>query len=357
MAMELDTALWIATLPPDFKVTEPMAELLQTVPPDWAAQWSDLLGRPRMLSVLGYLAWVAGVTAEDDYVQATLPMRELTLPQAIERVARLLSPHGLAPDPGLDQARQLADLIARAVPVMNDQLGLHPSAGDAVARDAAHDMATVARILAGGDLHGRFWLWLDRGYYEWYRPWRERRAADLDAEEQRATAALGGVSGEGAPATGWLSNFNPLVNIPELGAAAREGKTVIFFWAQPFGLYDLWSLVPGFLAVTFSEASESFHAEFRALAEGLANRVKALSDGNRLLILRMIRNFGKDNTAMAEYLGIARPAVSVHAKVLREAGLINTEHEGRGARHTINYTAMRELFRDLARFLELPDEE
>ncbi len=63
------------------------------------------------------------------------------------------------------------------------------------------------------------------------------------------------------------------------------------------------------------------------------------------------------NTDMAAYLGLSRPTVSIHAKVLREAGLIRSWEEGRITRHEIEPNAVKTLFGDLELFLDLPDEK
>ncbi len=55
-------------------------------------------------------------------------------------------------------------------------------------------------------------------------------------------------------------------------------------------------------------------------------------------------------------MGIARPTVSVHAKVLREAGLIDSRQEGRVTRHEIVPEAVRKLMRELQSFLDIADE-
>ncbi len=60
------------------------------------------------------------------------------------------------------------------------------------------------------------------------------------------------------------------------------------------------------------------------------------------------------NTDMAAYLGLSRPTVSIHAKVLREAGLIRSWEDGRITRHEIDPEAVRKLFQDLEEFLDLP---
>jgi DNA-binding transcriptional ArsR family regulator len=60
---------------------------------------------------------------------------------------------------------------------------------------------------------------------------------------------------------------------------------------------------------------------------------------------------------MAAYLGLSRPTVSIHARVLREAGLIHSWEEGRITRHEINPEAVRKLFSELESFLDLPPEK
>ena len=89
----------------------------------------------------------------------------------------------------------------------------------------------------------------------------------------------------------------------------------------------------------------------------MAARAQALADPTRLTILRLIRHFGMVNTEIAQYLGISRPTVSVHARILREAGLIQSEQDGRVVRHKIIPGEIRRLFRDLQHYLDLLDDE
>ena len=107
------------------------------------------------------------------------------------------------------------------------------------------------------------------------------------------------------------------------------------------------------LYITFG-GPEFQYELFRQASDELAAGARALADPTRLIILRLIRNFAMDNTEMAEFLEIARPTVSVHAKILREAGLIETRQVGRQARHEIKADAVRRLFDELGHFLELP---
>jgi DNA-binding transcriptional ArsR family regulator len=62
------------------------------------------------------------------------------------------------------------------------------------------------------------------------------------------------------------------------------------------------------------------------------------------------------NTEIANFLGISRPTVSVHAKILREAGLIQSRQDGRLVRHELVASEVRRLFHDLEDFLDLTEE-
>lgn len=355
---ELDMALGIVMgADSELRRAFRIPKLEETLPADWAAQWPEMLGEvPReWLGILSNAAHLAGVELEADYSRATLAIRELTLEAALETAVQELAPLGLAPDPGLPPAERLVDLMARSTPAVMATFGLYPAAPANVVRTVAYEAARVVRILRDGDLHSRFWHWLDRGYYEWYRPWRQEMAESMAVQTERALAALGAPEGDTPPDLGWLPPQNALRGYPELQEAISAGKTRVFFWVQPFGLFDTWSFAPGLVAVSFGEPNRAMD-EFRSRATDLAERVKALSDPTRLMILRLIRNYGKDNTQMADYLGIARPTVSIHAKVLREAGLIGTRQEGRAVRHTVDAAEVRRLFADLARFLDLPEE-
>ena len=129
------------------------------------------------------------------------------------------------------------------------------------------------------------------------------------------------MSGVENPAMNWLSPQNPLRNRSGIRAAVENGHFGAFFLVEPFGLVDLLEADGNWLYVTIGEPGEHFD-QFHALVDDVARRTKALADPTRLIILRLIRNFSMDNTEMADFLEIARPTVSVHAKILREAGLI-----------------------------------
>jgi len=360
MAMELDAVFWTiresATQPPAH-IPEHIHDLLKRIPEEWMASVARLL--PDMAGpagILEYLALPAGVVAEADYSVATLAMREMTVAAATGRLREEVVAAGLSPEAEGEPVAQLATLLARLTHHLYDDLGLSITPAGSLKRRMRSEIAHVSRLLQGGDLHTRFWHWLDRLYYESYRPWRETQADTLAMLEEEALLALGARSGDEPPNLEWLPPQNPLRYRQEVRQAVEGARLQAFFWVEPFGLPDFWTLFPGRVLVSFARPGE-IYANFREFADDVAGRVKALSDPTRLLILRMIRNMSMDNTAMADFLELSRPTVSVHAKQLREAGLIRTRRHGRQAQHEIVPEELHRLFLDLQRFLDLPPED
>jgi DNA-binding transcriptional ArsR family regulator len=360
IATELDAALSFLT---DFAesgsrdLPEELMEALQRVPKDWLSEAPEMLGgATRWIFLLTHLASLTGMLREADYAKATLAIRSMTLADALERQQARAAQLSLEPATAAPPVEQLVGLTTRVALKTIDQVGLAPSRREAFVAGVRREVSHAVRLLAGGDLHARFWHWLDRGYYEFYRPWRETRAGVMKEQEERALSALGALSGDTPPPLRWLPQQNAIWMLTELGEAAQAGRIRVHFWVQPFGLFDYWYLEPGCALVSFVEPGKLFEG-FRSEAEAVANRAKAIADPTRLIILRIVRHFGMDNTQIADYLGIARPTVSVHAKVLREAGLIDTTQQGRQVKHTIKAAEVRRLFQDLIHFLDLPEDE
>jgi DNA-binding transcriptional ArsR family regulator len=354
--MEIETALNFLSnrqmLP---GLSADIAEAVNAVPQDWLKAWSELWGKAEDYRFgLENAARIAGTIEGDDYGQATLPIRELTAEAALERLTTWAVGLGPSPDLQLDLTGQLVEIGTLKQVALFTDLGFHLIPDDERARRTRLELACAARILSGGDLHTRFWLLVDRFFYEVYRPWREARLQAMEQLEMRARTALG--KPDQIPRVDWLSARNPLLRHPELREAVQNGRLHVFFWVEPFGLPDTWLLEPGYVAVSFAEGGVIFQ-NFQAWAQDVAGRAQALGDPTRLVILRMIRHFGMVNTEIADYLGISRPTVSVHAKILREAGLIHSHQEGRLVRHRIDSQEIRRLFHDLEAFLDLPPEE
>lgn len=358
IATELDVAL--AAIGGGFPLPATSSEfqaLHNSVSEDWLADWSLFLDDPSSVSVLGFLSGLTETKTEADYGRATLTLRELTAESALARLAQQAARLDLTPDPGLSAPEALADLSARAMLAMQASIGLDVDGSAARAQRHRQEVLRITRLLRDGPLHSRFWHWLDRFFYEVYQPWRRTREHTIRTLESHALAMLGALASDGqAPGLDWLPAQNPLRVLHGMHDAVEEGRLSVFFWIEPFGLIDLWDIEPGRVLVSFSQPGAIYH-NFHAFADDVAGRTKALADPTRLIILRLIRHFGMMNTELASFMEISRPTVSVHAKILREAGLIRSEQQGREIRHEIVPSEVRRLFSDLERFLDLPDDE
>lgn len=316
------------------------------IPPQWREEGQALAGPGRGWDWhLGAAAWLAGVLAEADYRTATLAIRELTAEEALDRLIRLL---GAPKRSDLAPAEQLVDEAARWMQCAYGQYGiaLAQIPGERWDQELRAQLTALTRVLKGGDLHARFWLWLDQGYFQFYLPWRATRTEQMEERRREAQDLLA------AQGLEWLSPQTPIQTYPGLRAAVVQGDLELACWIDPFGLFDYWHLVPGQLTISVWPPELGLHG-FRAGAEAVSGGLKALADPTRLMILRLIRRFAMDNTEMAGYLGLTRQTVSVHTQVLREAGLIETAQHGRQASHTINAEEVERLCGDLMRFLEL----
>ena len=69
-------------------------------------------------------------------------------------------------------------------------------------------------------------------------------------------------------------------------------------------------------------------SDTREKSVDLEIQLKALSDRNRLLILRMLSGNKEYGAKIAEYLGITTATVSHHLEILRKAGLVTEEKVG-----------------------------
>ena len=78
-----------------------------------------------------------------------------------------------------------------------------------------------------------------------------------------------------------------------------------------------------------------------------------MADPTRMSVLRMIRFMDADNTQIAGWLDVSRPSVSMHAKILADAGLISTTRQGRQARHVFHPDEVRQLCDELLRYLDV----
>ncbi|MGE3855274.1 MAG: ArsR/SmtB family transcription factor [Planctomycetota bacterium] len=352
IAMELETALAVVSgRYPGFE----MPELARRVPADWLAEFPDYLGaEERFVTPLSLAAEGAGVLLESDYQLATLAIRETTCDDAVDRLRQLDLETPIDIPARLDDVERLRFVALTRQKRAFLGIGADEHTARVVLDRLSQQIPMTASFFRGGRLHSRFWHWLDRFWYEVYRNWRDERQPVMDAARKRAVAGLGGDHGSGVPALGWLQPGHPLRAVGHFVDAVQGGEFNLTFHIEPFGVPDsravrLRQMIMGFAL------SQDFADSFNQIAERIAQTCRALGDPNRLQLLRLIRSFSMDNTEMATLMQLARPTVSIHARVLREAGLIRTEHIGRQARHEMLPDRVRELIADLIRFLEMPD--
>lgn len=356
IAMEMDAALAIAGgsflsagLTPD------TLYLQQANSETWRSDWNDFFGSMNWYaSILETLSVLTGELESNDYSRSTMVIRQTTPEQALVQLRKKAAEMGIQEEAGLPIEKALSQVYIRYRKASYEAIGFTHPIDPLYETRLERELRFCLDALSGGDLHDRFWHWLDQFYYGVYQPWREERKEFLTNLEQKLITVLGSSTARGkAPDLMWLSDLNPALRYPEIGEAIRSGKLFVNFWLEPFGFSDTFLLLPGKFYFSFAEPGRMYE-NILAHTHRLAEQVQALADPTRLLILRMIRALSMTNTDMAAYLGLSRPTVSIHAKVLREAGLIRSWEEGRITRHEIDSAEVRKLFENLSRFLDLP---
>jgi DNA-binding transcriptional ArsR family regulator len=78
--------------------------------------------------------------------------------------------------------------------------------------------------------------------------------------------------------------------------------------------------------------------------------LQALSDGSRRTVLEILRTRPATVGDLAEALPIARPGVSRHLRVLREAGLVDVEQQGQWRIYRLRPEPLAELDSWLERY-------
>lgn len=359
IGLELDVALMSASKYfIGANLSQDVMDFFQSVSAEWQEEYKALVGEPRNFqAVLEPAARLAGCLFDSDYSRVTLAIREMTVEKALKALENENAGLGLEAEPSLPPSERFIDLALRNKAATFQKFGFTLAPDSPQIQVLRRDYERVSRILRGGDLNARYWHLIDRFYYEYYSPWRAAHESALQDLEQHALTVLGASEKSGTPPDiTWLPPQNPLHTYPQLRQAVQDGGLRVFFWVEPFGLADTWALFPNTLMVSFAEPGVIYE-NFMNFVNGVAERAKALGDPTRLTILRMIRHFGLVNTEIADFLGISRPTVSIHAKILREAGLIRSHQEGRVMRHELVPEEVRRLFRDLEKVLDLPEEE
>jgi len=331
---------------------------LQENPENWKVEWQVYFGNMGWFSsVLEYAGFLAGVLDEPDYSKASMAIRRMTLESATSNLRELISTIDVDFQPGsTPEDTLIQNCIAYRKFGFESIRLVHPR-DQLFENRMVRELQLCLDVLQGGRHHDLFWHWLDRFYYGVYEKWLESRLPYLAGQEQKLITMVGASPGDGKPVNLlWLPDVNPALRYPEIKKAIDTGNLHVKFWLEPFGLADSFTLLPGQILLSFAEPGQIYE-NFQTYTKNLAGQAQALADPTRLIILRLIRVLSMTNTDMAAYLGLSRPTVSIHARILREAGLIHSWEEGRITRHEINPEAVRKLFSELESFLDLPPEK
>jgi DNA-binding transcriptional ArsR family regulator len=332
-------------------------QLVDSIPPEMVHEIRTLLARREQFFGFLFAAGFSSQTEfEEDYVQATMPIRKMRKEDFVQLTIARAAEYGIKIE--VDSSQPLLEQMylvhSQLVRESGQRIGYIEQSGEIQNLTLKSDIELLAGFLADGDNHDQFWHWLDRFYYQIYQTWRQTKVTVMDESEERANLSLGASSDQ--LLVDWLPQVNPLRFSPVMTESIKRGILHVIFLVEPFELPDSWFVIPDGMVITFADNEVSFQ-RFIDFVNNLSERLKALADPNRLLIMRIARQTGKDNTEIAGFLNVSRPTVSVHAKQLREAGLIETFEDGRSVRHEVVSSEVRQLFRDLERFLDLPPQD
>ncbi|MBK8560585.1 metalloregulator ArsR/SmtB family transcription factor [Candidatus Amarobacter glycogenicus] len=127
-------------------------------------------------------------------------------------------------------------------------------------------------------------------------------------------------------------------------AAARERNELV---VVPLGLAGggqfYWAF-PGLVIVGVGVESADREARRKERAEMTAARMKVLSDPTRVgILMELVRpsHHAATVTELASQFGLSQPTVSVHLKILREAGLARPERDGNQVRYASDEATVR----------------
>ena len=83
--------------------------------------------------------------------------------------------------------------------------------------------------------------------------------------------------------------------------------------------------------------------------------MRALADPTRREILRALRAGDLSAGDIAARFDMTAPSISHHLNVLKEAGLVRAEREGRHIIYSLNSTTLQELMQELIDFMKMRD--
>jgi DNA-binding transcriptional ArsR family regulator len=139
----------------------------------------------------------------------------------------------------------------------------------------------------------------------------------------------------------------PKVSEPSLRLLRERRQGEIDVCPGYFSGRCVWDL-PGSLLLGIPAGRGGGLVEIRNRAEGLAQRLKALSDPTRLAIMMRLGQGGASITDITREFGISQPAVSVHFRVLRDADLVIGVRAGSRTLYSVDERRASDLLDELS---------
>lgn len=133
-------------------------------------------------------------------------------------------------------------------------------------------------------------------------------------------------------------------NRPVLNAALRNGRVYIV----PMSVTSSGQCVFGTeetLLISFGPEAGTKVKRRREQAEAAATKLKVLSDPTRVALLSRVLQSPTSITDLALYFDLSQPTVSVHMKMLREAGLLESTRAGAQTLYSASPEHVREFIR------------
>jgi DNA-binding transcriptional ArsR family regulator len=132
--------------------------------------------------------------------------------------------------------------------------------------------------------------------------------------------------------------------LPEIVSDIDGGKPVDFVPCLFFGS-SLYLDFPDLVVIGIGVGAG--HEQARARTESVARRLKAVADPTRLAILHSLASAPSTVGELATLFRLAQPTVSMHVKVLRQSGLVQSERQGGRLRLSADPGAVESLLDDL----------
>ncbi|MRS04975.1 hypothetical protein EG832_17435, partial [bacterium] len=168
-------------------------QLVESIPPAMVQELRALLGDNKKYFGFLLAAGFSTKTAfEEDYVQATMPIRQMSSKGYIEQILARAAEYDIQMDidSSLSIVEQMENANSQLVRQSGRRIGYFEQSGEIQNLSLKSDTVLLARFLADGEKHDQFWHWLDRFYYQIYQPWRQKKEPVLRASEEKARMCL-----------------------------------------------------------------------------------------------------------------------------------------------------------------------